>query len=154
MTFVPQYCEIKLHKKRDICNCHRSRYRFVRKTEKLENLKMSMQNRVEFSRRSVKLPERKRSQRDWPKIVTRTSLCKPEESETCQMDFLRRAALVSVVYGNTFYRISKNFTNLHFLYEIVKFNNADPDSSMFLKHSQLVGSVVRGSCMDKWFVQS
>ena len=74
---------------------------------------------------------------------------KLEESETCQMDFLRRAALVSVVYGNTFYRISKNFTNLRFLYESVKFNNADPDSSMFLKHSQLVGSVVRGSCMDK-----
>ena len=31
---------------------------------------------------------------------------KLEESETCQMDFLRRAALVSVVYGNTFYQIS------------------------------------------------
>ena len=31
---------------------------------------------------------------------------KLEESETCQMCFLRRAALLSVVYGNTFSRIS------------------------------------------------
>ena len=37
---------------------------------------------------------------------------KLEESETCQMCFLRRAALLSVVYGNTFSRISRKIGNL------------------------------------------
>ena len=53
-------------------------------------------NRVEFSKKSVKLPARKRSQRHWSKIVSRTSLCTRNPTPLCA-SWLRRSRLTTLL---------------------------------------------------------
>ena len=66
---------------------------------------------------------------------------KAKKSETYQTDFLRRASLVSVVYGNNFYRTSNQNRSensriwfIHFFFPHLKFNHTNPLSVQVRKH--------------------